>query len=142
MNLAGTETRPYPLSRGRADYGEVDIALDPVPRIDKVVERKGWQDRTDDPFAESEPALAELWKAAPGRCRRPPRRFLSRAIRSPAAVTTPPTDPRPAPLQPRQRSGPRRGGGATKRRHRREQIAAISDHAPPSTGGRSATGRR
>ena len=33
-------------------------------RIDKVLQRKGWQNRDDDPFAESEPALAELWKAA------------------------------------------------------------------------------
>ena len=41
MNLPGTETRPYPLSRGRADHGVVDIALDPVLRIDKVLERKG-----------------------------------------------------------------------------------------------------
>ena len=64
MNLAGTETRPYPLSRGRADRGEVDIALDPVLRIDKVLKRKGRRGGTDDPFAESEPALAELWKAA------------------------------------------------------------------------------
>jgi hypothetical protein len=30
----------------------------------------------------------------------------------------------------RQRSWPRRGGGAAERRHRREQIAAISDQAP------------
>ncbi len=37
---------------------------DAVLRIDKVLKRKGWQERTDDPFAESEPALAELWKAA------------------------------------------------------------------------------
>ena len=37
-------------------------------RIDKVLQRKGWQNRDDDPFAESQPALAELWKAAlPGR---------------------------------------------------------------------------
>ncbi len=33
-------------------------------RIDKVLQRKGWKDRNDDPFAESQPALAELWKAA------------------------------------------------------------------------------
>ena len=100
MNLAGTETRPYPLSRGRADHGEVDIALDPALRIDKVLKRKGWQELTDDPFAESDPALAELWKAALDGCQRPPRRLLSRAIRSPAAVTTPPlrsqTSPPPA----------------------------------------------
>ena len=57
MNLAGTETRPYVLSRGHADHGEVAIALAPVLRIDKVLKRKGWQDRLDDPFAESEPAL-------------------------------------------------------------------------------------
>ncbi len=37
---------------------------DAVLRIDKVLKRKGWQERLDDPFAESEPALAELWKAA------------------------------------------------------------------------------
>jgi len=37
---------------------------DAVLRIDKVLKRKGWQGRTDDPFAESEPALAELWRAA------------------------------------------------------------------------------
>ena len=30
----------------------------------------------------------------------------------------------------RQRSWPHRGGGATKRRHRREPIAAIPDQAP------------
>jgi hypothetical protein len=89
MNLAGTETRPYPLSRGRADHGEVDIALDPVLRIDKVLKRKSWQDLTDDPFAESDPALAEPWKAALDGCWRPPRRFLSRGGRSAAAVTTP-----------------------------------------------------
>ena len=33
-------------------------------RIDKVLKCNGWQDRDDDPFAESQPALAELWKAA------------------------------------------------------------------------------
>ena len=109
INLAGTETRPYPLSRGRADHGVVDIALDPVLCIDKVLKRKGWQDLTDDAFGESDPVLAELWKAAPGRCRRPPRRFLSRGGRSAAAVTTPPSAPRPAPRQPRQRSWPRKG---------------------------------
>ncbi len=37
---------------------------DALLRIDKVLKRRGWQGRTDDPFAESEPALAELWKAA------------------------------------------------------------------------------
>jgi len=37
---------------------------DAVLRIDKVLKRSGWQDRDDDPFADSEPALAELWKAA------------------------------------------------------------------------------
>ena len=37
---------------------------DAVLCIDKVLKRKGWQDRQDDPFAESEPALAQLWKAA------------------------------------------------------------------------------
>ena len=54
--------------------------------IDKLLKRKGWQDRLDDPFAESEPALDELWKAALDGCWRPPRRFLSRGGRSTAAV--------------------------------------------------------
>lgn len=33
-------------------------------RIDKMLKPKGWQDRLDDPFAESEPAPAELRMAA------------------------------------------------------------------------------
>ena len=37
---------------------------DAALRIDKLLKRKGWQDRADDPFADSEPALAQLWKAA------------------------------------------------------------------------------
>lgn len=37
---------------------------DAVLRIDKVLKGKGWQDRADDPQAGSEPALAQLWKAA------------------------------------------------------------------------------
>ena len=37
---------------------------DAALRIDKVLKSKGWQDRDDDPFAQAEPALAELWKAA------------------------------------------------------------------------------
>lgn len=39
-----------------------------VLRIDKLLKRKGWQERLDDPFAESEPALAEPWKAALDGC--------------------------------------------------------------------------
>ncbi len=35
-----------------------------VLRIDKVLKRRGWQDRLDGPFAESEPVLSELRKAA------------------------------------------------------------------------------
>jgi hypothetical protein len=35
-----------------------------------------------------------------------------------------------SPYPPRQRSWPQRRGGAAERRHRREPIAAISDHAP------------
>ena len=64
MNLAARRPGPTRFPGGQADHGEVDIALDAVLRIDKVLKRKGWQDRTDDPFAESEPALAESWKAA------------------------------------------------------------------------------
>ena len=79
MNLAGTETRPYPLSRGRADRGEVDIGLDPVLRIDKMLKPKGWPNRLGDPFAGWEPALDGCW--------RPTRRFLSRGGRSTAAMT-------------------------------------------------------
>jgi hypothetical protein len=37
---------------------------DAVLRIDKVLKCNGWQDRDDDPFAQAEPGLAELWKAA------------------------------------------------------------------------------
>lgn len=29
-----------------------------------MLKRKGWPDRHDDPLAEAEPALAQLWKAA------------------------------------------------------------------------------
>jgi hypothetical protein len=37
---------------------------DAVLRITKALTRRGWQDRDDDPFAEQEPGLSALWRAA------------------------------------------------------------------------------
>ena len=37
---------------------------DAVLRITKALTKRGWQDREDDPFAEQEPGLSALWRAA------------------------------------------------------------------------------
>ena len=117
-----------------------------VLRIDKVLKRKGWQDRLDDPFAESDLVLAEPWKAALDGCWRPPRRSAGRANRSTVAMNSAAQlSPNPRVSKPptRRVSDPGPAGVAARLR-----VATAGSRSPrfptkpPSTGGRSATGRR